>query len=80
MPTDISAKTRLFTESVIREMRRAEVRRRELAQGFPDFAAPTEIKEAACARSTNTPYGSHGSPNFRRNAIRCGYNGTKTRP
>lgn len=39
-----------FTESVIREMTRLAVRHNavNLAQGFPDFAAPEEIKEAAC--------------------------------
>lgn len=39
-----------FTESVIREMTRLAVRHNavNLAQGFPDFAAPEEIKQAAC--------------------------------
>jgi len=39
-----------FTESVIREMTRLAVRHNavNLAQGFPDFPAPEEIKEAAC--------------------------------
>jgi aminotransferase len=39
-----------FTESVIREMTRlAQMHRAvNLAQGFPDFPAPQEIKEAAC--------------------------------
>jgi aminotransferase len=38
-----------FTESVIREMTRICLKHRgvNLAQGFPDFPAPTEIKEAA---------------------------------
>ena len=38
-----------FTESVIREMTRICLQHGgiNLAQGFPDFAAPTEIKEAA---------------------------------
>jgi len=42
MPTDISNKTRLFTESVIREMTRRALAcgAVNLAQGFPDFAAP----------------------------------------
>jgi len=42
MPTDISAKTRLFTESVIREMTRRALKSGavNLAQGFPDFPAP----------------------------------------
>ncbi len=42
-----------FTESVIREMTRLIARYHpddgvNLAQGFPDFPAPSEIKEAAC--------------------------------
>src|SRR5271156_6410917 len=71
MPTDISAKTRLFTESVIREMTRRARKcgAANLAQGFPDFAAPAEIKEAA-KRAIDEEYNqyaiTHGSPNFRR--------------
>lgn len=44
-----SAKARQFTESVIREMTRLAAQHQavNLAQGFPDFPAPTEIKEAA---------------------------------
>ncbi len=44
-----SAKAREFTESVIREMTRLARHHRaiNLAQGFPDFPAPHEIKEAA---------------------------------
>jgi aspartate/methionine/tyrosine aminotransferase len=47
----ISAKAGTFGESVIREMTRLAVRHGaiNLAQGFPDFAAPAEIKQAACA-------------------------------
>ncbi len=46
-----SRKTAQFTESVIREMTRlaALYGGVNLAQGFPDFPAPPEIKEAACA-------------------------------
>ncbi|GAC1481660.1 MAG: aminotransferase class I/II-fold pyridoxal phosphate-dependent enzyme [Candidatus Dormibacteria bacterium] len=49
-----SAKSRLFSESVIREMTRMCLEERgadcvNLAQGFPDFAAPAELKEAAVA-------------------------------
>lgn len=42
-------RTRFFTESVIREMTRFAQRYGaiNLAQGFPDFPAPTEVKEAA---------------------------------
>ena len=71
MPTDISSKTRLFTESVIREMTRRALKSGavNLAQGFPDFAAPTELKEAA-KRAIDEDYNqyaiTHGSPNFRR--------------
>jgi aspartate/methionine/tyrosine aminotransferase len=45
-----SAKSRLFTESVIREMSRYAAKHNaiNLAQGFPDFPAPQEIKDAAC--------------------------------
>ncbi len=44
-----SSRTRNFTESVIREMTRLAVMHGavNLAQGFPDFAAPEEIKAAA---------------------------------
>ncbi len=71
MPTEISAKTRLFTESVIREMTRRALKcgAVNLAQGFPDFAAPATIKEAA-KRAIDEEYNqyaiTHGSPNFRR--------------
>jgi aspartate/methionine/tyrosine aminotransferase len=45
----ISAKAQQFTESVIREMTRLAMKHNavNLSQGFPDFAAPEEIKEAA---------------------------------
>jgi aminotransferase len=45
----VSAKAELFTESVIREMTRQAMLHGaiNLAQGFPDFAAPQEIKRAA---------------------------------
>jgi aminotransferase len=48
----ISAKSMSFSESVIREMTRLCMAEHgdgcvNLAQGFPDFAAPTELKEAA---------------------------------
>src|ERR1700757_3819977 len=71
MPTDISHKTRLFTESVIREMTRRALAcgAVNLAQGFPDFAAPAELKDAA-KRAIDEDYNqyaiTHGSPNFRR--------------
>jgi len=45
----ISAKASLFTESVIREMTREAMKYGavNLSQGFPDFAAPTDIKQVA---------------------------------
>jgi aspartate/methionine/tyrosine aminotransferase len=45
----LSAKAEQFTESVIREMTRLAMQHNavNLSQGFPDFAAPEEIKEAA---------------------------------
>ncbi len=45
-----SKKTERFTESVIREMTRLSNEHGgvNLAQGFPDFPAPTSVKEAAC--------------------------------
>ncbi|MGO9450319.1 MAG: pyridoxal phosphate-dependent aminotransferase [Candidatus Binataceae bacterium] len=73
MPTDVSEKTKFFTESVIREMTRRALKcgAVNLAQGFPDFAAPSELKEAA-KRAIDEEYNqysiTHGSPNFR-NAI-----------
>jgi aminotransferase len=71
MPTDVSHKTRFFTESVIREMTRRALACDgvNLAQGFPDFPAPRELKEAA-KRAIDEDYNqyaiTHGSPNFRR--------------
>jgi aminotransferase len=45
----ISQKAGKFTESVIREMTRLALEHKavNLAQGFPDFPAPEEVKEAA---------------------------------
>src|SRR4029077_7263093 len=45
----LSAKAEQFTESVIREMTRLALKHNavNLSQGFPDFAAPSEVKEAA---------------------------------
>ncbi len=47
----VSARAETFTESVIRDMTRLALRHGavNLAQGFPDFACPPELKEAACA-------------------------------
>ncbi len=48
--SQVSAKAARFQESVIREMSRVCAREKgvNLAQGFPDFAAPLPMKEAAC--------------------------------
>lgn len=45
-----STRTAHFTESVIREMSRLAILHKavNLAQGFPDFPAPANLKEAAC--------------------------------
>jgi aspartate/methionine/tyrosine aminotransferase len=53
MPIRTSQKASQFGESVIREMTRVFLARGDkpgvnLAQGFPDFAAPEAMKEAAC--------------------------------
>lgn len=57
MPIRTSQKAQQFSESVIREMTRLFLDRESqpgvtpgvnLAQGFPDFAAPAAMKEAAC--------------------------------
>ena len=46
----ISHKAAKFTESVIRDMTRLAIKHDaiNLAQGFPNFAVPQKIKEAAC--------------------------------
>ena len=51
MEPRIAAKPGQFTESVIREMTRLCLEHDgiNLAQGFPDFACPPELKEAAKA-------------------------------
>ncbi len=50
----VSERSQQFTESVIREMTRQILHFHgtdgiNLAQGFPDFPAPREVKDAACA-------------------------------
>jgi aspartate/methionine/tyrosine aminotransferase len=49
--TYVSRKAQRFTESVIREMtRQAQLHGAiNLSQGFPDFPAPSDLKQAACA-------------------------------
>ncbi len=69
----ISSKAQQFTESVIREMTRLCSLHNgiNLSQGFPDFSAPEEMKEAACnaIRDDINQYGiTWGSKNLR-NAI-----------
>jgi len=65
-----SQKALSFTESVIRDMTRVCIRHKgvNLAQGFPDFAAPEEIKEAA-VRAIREDYNQYaitwGTPNLR---------------
>src|ERR687893_2153200 len=51
----ISARAETFGESVIREMTRLAVQHDavNLAQGFPDFACPPELKAAACEAIEN---------------------------
>jgi aminotransferase len=51
MKPPVATITESFTESVIREMTRLTLLHRgvNLSQGFPDFAAPEEVKEAAIA-------------------------------
>ena len=60
-----------FTESVIREMTRqaAVYGAVNLSQGYPDFPAPAEIKEAACQAieaDVNQYAITWGAPPFRR--------------
>ena len=65
-----SDRTSKFTESVIREMTRICLKHQgvNLAQGFPDFPAPAEIKEAAILaiqKEFNQYAITWGSPNLR---------------
>ncbi len=58
MTSRVSTRVETFTESVIREMTRLVGARHgaagiNLAQGFPDFAAPQAIKDAACEAIQN---------------------------
>jgi aspartate/methionine/tyrosine aminotransferase len=78
MPIRPSQKAALFGESVIREMTRVYLARQaqspekpgvNLAQGFPDFAAPEAMKEAACRaiRDDINQYAvTWGAPSLRR--------------
>lgn len=67
----VSQKAARFTESVIREMTREAIKHGavNLSQGFPDFAAPEEIKQAAMeaiAGDVNQYAITWGAPDFRR--------------
>ena len=71
MPRGTSAKAARFTESVIRMMSQLAARHGalNLAQGFPDFPAPPELKEAA-KRAIDAEYNQYsvtwGAPELRR--------------
>jgi aminotransferase len=72
-----SSRTASFTESVIREMTRLAMEHDaiNLAQGFPDFPAPDEVKEAAraaVARDLNQYPVTWGEPELRE-AIAAAY-------
>ncbi len=66
----LSSKARSFTESVIREMTRHAMAHGavNLAQGFPDFPCPPELKDAAC-RAIHADINQYavtwGAPRFR---------------
>ncbi len=71
MGVSVSAKASLFAESVIREMTRLAIAHEavNLAQGFPDFACPPELKAAAKAAidgDVNQYAVTWGAPGFRR--------------
>src|SRR5215472_2285726 len=75
-----AGRTRDFTESVIREMSRLAVKHNavNLAQGFPDFPAPAELKQAAIAaieENLNQYSITWGTKPFR-NAIAAKYQAT----
>jgi aminotransferase len=66
----VSRKASSFTESVIREMTREAIKHNavNLSQGFPDFAAPADIKQAAMraiAEDINQYAITWGAPAFR---------------
>jgi aspartate/methionine/tyrosine aminotransferase len=68
--TAISDRAASFTESVIRDMTRQAMEHGaiNLAQGFPDFPAPTEVKDAArraIAEDVNQYAVTWGAPSFR---------------
>ena len=82
-----SAKAARFKESVIREMSRVCAREGgvNLAQGFPDFAAPAPMKDAACRAiqaDINQYAVTWGAPRLRQAiaARTSAYNGIPTDP
>ena len=82
-----SERARKFTESIIREMTRVCLRHNgvNLAQGFPDFPAPTTIKEAAVEairRDLNQYAITWGTPALRAAIARkfAWYNGVEVNP
>src|SRR5512136_2144037 len=82
-----SSRALSFTESVIRDMTRVCIRHKgvNLAQGFPDFAAPEEIKQAA-VQAIRQDYNQYaitwGTPNLRQAIAQkfARYNGVKMDP
>ncbi len=87
MKTYSSDRALSFTESVIREMTRICLKHQgvNLAQGFPDFPAPSEIKEAAveAIRSDLNQYAiTWGAPSLRRAIAEkfAWYNGVNVDP
>ncbi|HEX8773569.1 MAG TPA: aminotransferase class I/II-fold pyridoxal phosphate-dependent enzyme [Pyrinomonadaceae bacterium] len=69
-PRYVSRKASLFTESVIRDMTRQANKYKavNLSQGFPDFAAPDDIKRVAMQAiddDINQYANTWGAPNFR---------------
>ncbi|MBI3970207.1 MAG: aminotransferase class I/II-fold pyridoxal phosphate-dependent enzyme [Chloroflexi bacterium] len=74
MVRGVAQRTQLFTESVIREMTRLIQLHHpddgiNLAQGFPDFPSPQELKDAACEaiqRDINQYAVTWGAPELRR--------------
>ena len=72
-----SDRTAQFTESVIREMTRLAIRHNavNLAQGFPDFAAPVDLKQAAieAIEADHNQYSITWGTKAFREAIACKY-------
>ncbi len=72
-----SDRTAQFTESVIREMTRLAIRHNavNLAQGFPDFAAPVDLKRAAieAIEADHNQYSITWGTKAFREAIACKY-------